>query len=249
MASLYNTILHTVFTVAVVAFILETMPAMSLEGAVSLETGDLVFVNPPPTRTPFGSAILKTGEATIGWMIRNGYEVNTNETAIHVAIAKRGENADSLSFVQAVPGEGVVITPAAEFFDENQGATLYAAKVVGAHIMTRVAAVREAESQVGKPYANDFAPVSPAESSPSQGFYCSSLVDWSYARAYHSARLDAFIDKRFTLLFVPIEYWKQYYRSIGMPLPVNVSGTNPTLLLHSPRVSFRRFHVEAKSKL
>ena len=42
----------------------------------------------------------------------------------------------------------------------------------------------------------------------------------------------------FTLLFVPPSYWQAYYAKLGLDLPVNVTGSNPTLLLHSPRLTF-----------
>ena len=47
-----------------------------------------------------------------------------------------------------------------------------------------------------------------------------------------------FLHQRFTLLFVPQAYWKRYYAAMNATLPVNVTGSNPTLLLHSGPVHF-----------
>lgn len=89
-----------------------------------------------------------------------------------------------------------------------------------------------ATAQLGKPYAHDFEP-------PPSEFYCSSLVIWSYTTAASGHRV--FLPPTlpdFTLLFEPLAFWKQYYKGMGLRLPVNVTGSNPTLLLHSPALSF-----------
>ena len=105
---------------------------------------------------------------------------------------------------------------------------------------------------------NDFEP-------PSSGaYYCSSLVEWSYEQALARGRRQkqklkqklkaqahwrtatpiasggggVLCPGNFTLLFVPLPYWQAYYATLGLDLPVNVTGSNPTLLLHSPRLTF-----------
>ena len=93
-------------------------------------------------------------------------------------------------------------------------------------------ALAAATTQLGKPYAHDF------EQPPSQ-FYCSSLVEWSFRTASSGRRV--FLPPsvpEFTLIFEPRDFWKQYYKSLGLALPANVSGSNPTLLLHSPAMSY-----------
>ena len=45
----------------------------------------------------------------------------------------------------------------------------------------------------------------------------------------------------FKLIFVPLPYWKAYYAALGLELPTNTTGSNPTLQLHSPRLTFAPF--------
>lgn len=84
--------------------------------------------------------------------------------------------------------------------------------------------------QVGKAYASSFEP-------PSSGkFYCSSLVEYAYQTV--TKQSGVFVKDRFTLLFVPLAYWTRYYAAMNQTLPLNVTGSNPTLLLHSGPVAF-----------
>lgn len=100
------------------------------------------------------------------------------------------------------------------------------------------AAVRAARSVVGSSYASEFEP-------PSAGkYYCSSLVEWAFARALAEAGQPSSMNSLFTqnvtfrMLFVPMQFWKKYYASVNLSVPVNATGSNPTLLLHSPAVTF-----------
>ena len=93
----------------------------------------------------------------------------------------------------------------------------------------------------GLPYSTDFAPPS-----ASAAFYCSSLVEWAYQQA--SGRPDALFPGRttpFKLLFEPRGYWRQYYAKMGVVLPRNATGSNPTELLHSPMLRFTAYEKTA----
>lgn len=61
--------------------------------------------------------------------------------------------------------------------------------------------------------------------------------------AYQSAtgQSNVFVQTRFTLLFVPHDYWVRYYAAMNATLPINVTGSNPTLLLQSKPVVFRPY--------
>ena len=164
-----------------------------------------------------------------------------------------GAAGGDLFFVQALPGPGVVLTPAAEFWSQQPAGTLAyrAAPADGPLRAAAPAAAAAARAAVGAPYASDFEP-------PSSGaFYCSSLVEWGYEQALRQQRrgggsaalADGGSDgatttsgvlcpSNFTLLFVPLPYWKAYYAALGLDLPLNATGSNPTLLLHSPRLAF-----------
>ena len=95
-------------------------------------------------------------------------------------------------------------------------------------------AVAAARSKVGSAYADEF-------QTPSSGrFYCSSLIEWAYAKAAGRERF--FINQTFTMLFIPIAFWQQYYAEANLTIPINATGSNPTLLLHSPLVRFSRLN-------
>eukprot|EP00035_Acanthoeca_spectabilis_P007970 m.146801 g.146801 ORF g.146801 m.146801 type:complete len:79 (-) comp14159_c0_seq1:4846-5082(-) len=76
--------------------------------------------------------------------------------------------------------------------------------------------------QLGRPYANAF-------QQPSSGeFYCSSLVEYAYQQAL--ARNDpVFTQDTFHLLFVPKTFWRKQYAAMNVTMPVNETGSNPTL--------------------
>ena len=164
-----------------------------------------------------------------------------------------GAGSGGLFFVQALPVAGVVLTPSATFWAQQPAGTVaYRAGPRPGDSALRAAAAKAAQAAktvVGARYARDFEP-------PSSGaYYCSSLVEWSYEQAMlaifeegQRARGGAAATSdrdggvlrpgNFTLLFVPLSYWQAYYAKLGLDLPVNVTGSNPTLLLHSPRLTF-----------
>ena len=196
----------------------------------TIATGDLIFVSPPyDVTSALDDAILASGEATVRWMRENGTPNATREVVSHVVLAWRND-AGQLSFVQALPPE-VVVTPEADFWHMvGPGTVLYhAAPLDEAERTAGTAAAEWALAQVGKPYANDFEP-------PPDEFYCSSLVEWAYRQALASDSVFAPAD--FTLIFVPDRYWQRYYEAMGSNLPVNTTGSNPTLLLHSSKLTF-----------
>lgn len=196
-----------------------------------IASGDLIFVRPAlDLKSEFDDAILATGEATVRWLREQGGVPNaTRQIASHVAIAFRDE-AGNLSFVQALP-PAVVSTPEEEFWHTVPvSGTLYLAKASDQEVAgAGAAAATIARQQVGKPYSNAFEP-------PPDSFYCSSLVEYSYERALSSDGVLCPSD--FELIFVPQAFWVQYYAELGLDLPVNVTGSNPTLLLHSPKLTF-----------
>lgn len=198
-------------------------------------TGDLIFVEPSYNKESlFDDAILATGEATVLWLRRNGVPDATSEVASHVAMAYR-DSSGSLFFVQALP-PAVVLTPELDFWHSSlPGTTFYHAKATDPAVAAAgPAAVNAALAQIGAPYAYDF------ETPDTGSFYCSSLVEWSFEQALSSENV--LCPANYTLLFVPERYWEWYYENLGLKLPVNASGSNPTLLLHSPKLTFALFN-------
>ena len=211
-------------------------PLAQPHGASTFRTGDLIFVSPhlDARHNPLDDAILETGSATIAWLRAQGVAAPGNETSTHVAMARVNTSTGCLSFVQAVP-PAVTETSALDFWHSTlPTTTFYRAWFRDSALQAQLAqaALAAATTQLGKPYAHDF------EAPPSE-FYCSSLVEWSFRTAASGRRV--FLPPsipEFTLLFEPRAFWEQYYKNLGLVLPVNVTGSNPTLLLHSPAMSF-----------
>jgi len=194
------------------------------------ETGELIFVRPRfDPSAALDNAILATGAATIDWLRTRGVAVPSNETVVHVALAVHDAASDELSFVEATP-PAVRLTRAAAFFAAwGNGSAFYHGRLRDPRV--RALGVRAADlalRQLGRPYADDFQP-------PPRRFYCSSLVDYAYWRA---AAEHVFVDEPFPLIFEPPDFWEEYYRAQNLTLPVNATGSNPTLLLHSEHVEF-----------
>jgi hypothetical protein len=195
-----------------------------------ISTGDLVFVHPPfDPRTKVDNAILATGLATVKWLQQQGVNAS-NETASHVALAWRNPSNNSLYFVQAIPPK-VVLTAEADFWHSAMPNTTFYHGVIHNTSLRRAAgaAVAIAQQQVGKPYADDFQP-------PPHAFYCSSLVEFAFDQALQTIGLLG--PANFQLIFVPLAFWVEYYAAMGLSLPTNATGSNPTLQLHSPQLTF-----------
>jgi len=205
----------------------------------SINTGDLIFVRPTPSKySPLDDAILATGKATLNWMSMNNYDnVDiTQPISSHVAMAWRHDTTDELYFVQALPGDGVILTNEDDFFHSSipEFTTYYIAKPIAELQEYSSIAAKIALEQIGKPYADDF-------QAPPDFFYCSSLVDWAYQQA--TKKDEMFAPKDFTLIFAPEQWWEKYYASMTPPqdLPSNVTGSNPTLVMHSQNLIFKEY--------
>ena len=198
-----------------------------------IQSGDLVFVHPfVDTTSPLDRAILAVGNATIEWLQSHGVHVPTNETSAHVALVLK--NGSDLLLVEAVP-PAVRVTPWSDFFSGWPGATFYHASLASPRLRKYGSrAAQLALSQVGVPYSDDYSP-------PPRAFYCSSLVDYAYSQASSDEHILVTVAAPFHLIFVPHEFWARYYASLNMSLPpANTTGTNPTLLLHSPHMDFAK---------
>ena len=200
--------------------------------AAMIETGDLIFVRPSlDAASALDEAILATGNATIRWLREHGISVQSNATASHVALAWR--NGSGLSVIEAV-APTVRLTPWRDFVVSWPGAQLYRASLSHEPSLRPVGqkAARLALSQLGVPYSKDFLP-------PPRAFYCSSLVDWAFVTASSDDHILITTHEPFRLIFVPHSFWERYYQQLNQTLPpANATGSNPTLLLHSPHVRF-----------
>lgn len=128
----------------------------------------------------------------------------------HVAIFLDGQ-------VYHATVEGGVITQSPEdFFEAEKVYDLYRyAEIDCTEVKKR------AESHLGAPYNVSFYP-------DGDGFYCSQFI---------AELLPIFepISMKFGDDIQEIsDFWREYYRDLGLPVPLNQSGTNPSQLAASP---------------
>ena len=196
---------------------------------INIPNGDLIFVRPPlDASSSLDSAILASGNATLDWLRSNNYSVDSNNyISTHVALSYHAADG-SRYFIQAVPPQGVLITPLEDFLHMIPiGTELFWGQLAWKSADIRNHAINRALKQDHKPYANDFG-------KPPSEFYCSSLVEYAY-ESYAP-----FFNDTFTLIFVPMSFWEPYYEARNLSVPVNMTGSNPTLLMYSPVVALTK---------
>lgn len=90
---------------------------------------------------------------------------------------------------------------------------------------------KRAESLLGAPYNASFYP-------DGDGYYCSQFV---------SEILPIFdtIPMKFGEYNQEIsDFWRDYYRELGLAVPLNQPGTNPSQLAQSPRLQFKERYMD-----
>ena len=128
----------------------------------------------------------------------------------HVAIFLDG-------FIYHATGEvGVVCQEPVDFFESDRVYDLY--RYPGIDLKE---VKKKAESHLGAPYNASFYP-------DGDGFYCSQFI----------------VELLPTFETIPMkfgddtqeisDFWREYYRELGLPVPLNQPGTNPSQLAASP---------------
>ena len=138
----------------------------------------------------------------------------------HVAIFLDGQ-------VYHATVEGGVLTQAPEdFFEAGKVYDLYHYEQIdGAEVKKR------AESLLGSPYNASFYP-------DGDGFYCSQFI---------AEILPIFetIPMKFGEGEEEISsFWKAYYRELGLAVPLDQPGTNPSQLAQSPQLQFKERYLD-----
>ena len=138
----------------------------------------------------------------------------------HVAIFLDGQ-------VYHATVEGGVLAQASEdFFEAGKVYDLYHYEQIDC---TEVK--KRAESLLGSPYNASFYP-------DGDGFYCSQFV---------AEILPIFetIPMKFGYDTQEIsDFWREYYRELGLPVPLNQPGTNPSQLAQSPHLQFKERYLD-----
>ena len=145
----------------------------------------------------------------------------------HVAILHRiGGESGPLYALEAIPRQGVVLTPIDSLVAREQGVTFVVQRVED---VDAASSVRNALRYVGQPYDDLFLPGDSA-------IYCSELVQLSYVdrqgRALFGTIPMSFHDATGRIT----DYWTEFYRNRGMAVPEGMPGTNPGELSRRPQM-------------
>ena len=128
----------------------------------------------------------------------------------HVALVER--SGDSLFIIDATPKHGVARRPFEETFASRMPVDVYRLTIP----FDTVAIISRAKALVGSPYDNAFLPDNDA-------YYCSELIQAAYGTFFKSKPMN-WRDADGSLP----AYWVEHFKTIGMPVPEGVPGTNPT---------------------
>lgn len=214
---------------------LQREPHVPLHALSQLRHGDLLFASEPlDMASPLDAAIQELGHATLQWLKQRGAQGLSKNTAEHVAMVVADSSGHAVSVVEAVRVVGVRVLPLSCFFEEFMlGTEFFHGQVQDVSRDQARQAVWYAMQRVGASYASDFSSPCSWSNPWEQRFYCSSLVDYAYRDALGQDLV--FTEEPFPLTFVPMHFWKEYYRKQGEVVPSG-HGSNPTLLLQSPKV-------------
>ena len=178
--------------------------AQQRDQLAKLQTGDLLFLN--ENSSDMEKAITaSTGEHT------------------HVALVER-DSADDVWVIEAYPEKGVRRISYEQFQREHLiwfstgGCDIYRLTVP----FDTAAVIARAKSLVEKPYDDAFLPDNDA-------YYCSELIEVVFGGLFPSKPMN-WRDADGNLP----EYWQKHFEKLGIPVPEDVPGTNPTDLSRSP---------------
>lgn len=140
----------------------------------------------------------------------------------HVAMVEV-DSAGRVWVIEATTGDGVRRMLHEEWRKSNGGFDVYRLSVP----FDTVAVVARAKSYLGQPYDDAFLPANGA-------MYCSELIYEAYlgSNGNHLFKSQPMVFRDKEGRMPP--YWTEHFRKLGMEVPENVSGTNPTDMSRSP---------------
>ena len=123
--------------------------------------------------------------------------------------------------------EGGVLTQSLEdFFEAEKGYDLYRyAEIDDNEVKKR------AENLLGAPYNASFYP-------NGDGFYCSQFIA-ELLPIFETIPMKFGDDNQEIS-----DFWRDYYRELGLAVPLNQPGTNPSQLAQSPRLQFKERYTD-----
>ena len=138
----------------------------------------------------------------------------------HVAIFLDGQ------VYHATVEGGVLAQTPEEFFEHGKVYDLYHYEQIDC---TEVK--RRAESLLGAPYNASFYP-------DGDGFYCSQFVA-EILPIFETIPMKFGDDEQQIS-----DFWREYYKELGLAVPLNQPGTNPSQLAQSPRLQFKERYTD-----
>lgn len=137
----------------------------------------------------------------------------------HVALVER-DSTGRLFLIEAIPSAGVHRIPYTPDYGPCERYRL-------AQPFDTAAVIRRAKAYLGLPYDQAFQP-------GDQALYCSELIYYCFLDADGRPLFEAIpMNFRNARGRLP-RYWRRHFKRLGLPVPEQVPGTNPTDLAHSP---------------
>ena len=121
---------------------------------------------------------------------------------------------------------GVLAQDPEDFFEAGKVYDLYCYEQINC---TEVK--KRAESLLGAPYNASFYP-------DGDGFYCSQYIA-EILPIFETIPMKFGDDTQEIS-----DFWREYYRELGLPVPLNQPGTNPSQLAQSPRLQFKERYLD-----
>ena len=121
---------------------------------------------------------------------------------------------------------GVLAQSSEDFFEAEKGYDLYRyAEIDDKEVKKR------AENLLGAPYNASFYP-------NGDGFYCSQFIA-EILPIFETIPMKFGDDNQEIS-----DFWRDYYRELGLAVPLNQLGTNPSQLAQSPRLQFKERYTD-----
>ena len=138
----------------------------------------------------------------------------------HVAIFLGGQ------VYHATVEGGVLAQSTEEFFEHGKVYDLYHYEQIDCTEVKKLA-----ESFLGAPYNASFYP-------DGDGFYCSQYIA-EILPIFETIPMKFGDDTQEIS-----DFWREYYRELGLPVPLNQPGTNPSQLAQSPHLQFKERYLD-----
>lgn len=121
---------------------------------------------------------------------------------------------------------GVLAQSSEDFFEAEKGYDLYRYTEIDDKEVKK-----RAETLLGAPYNASFYP-------NGDGFYCSQFIA-ELLPIFETIPMKFGEDNQEIS-----DFWRDYYRELGLAVPLNQPGTNPSQLAQSPRLQFKERYMD-----